>query len=309
MVEEGVLDPWVVEWIAANPLRATPFDDLSPAFLELARGPVGEPPTREIDRVNDESVGDVPIRIYRNDTEPTGLLVYFHGGGYVIGSIGLMDNVARELACSSGAVVVSVEYRLAPEHPFPAGLDDCHSVTRWAFANAARFDVPQHKVAVAGESAGGNLAATTSLRLRDSGGPLPCGQVLMYPGTAGPLVHPSTYEFDGLIISRTAGERYWAAYSGDRDIDREPYAAPLHAGSVAGLPPALVVLGGCDMLRDEGRAYAARLRDEGGEVDEVCYPGQPHGFINFGFPAAEEAFAHIGGWLRANFQSARSGER
>ncbi len=114
-------------------------------------------------------------------------------------------------------------------------------------------------------------------------------------------MHPSTFEFDGLIISRKAGERYWAAYSGDRDIDRDPYAAPLHAESVAGLPPALVVLGGCDMLRDEGRAYAARLRDEGGEVDEVCYPGQPHGFINFGFPAAGQAFEHIGNWLRATF--------
>jgi acetyl esterase len=304
VTDEGVLDPWVAEWIEANPLRATPFDDLSPEFLALARGPVGEPPTREIAHVNDELVGDVPIRIYRDELQPTGLVVYFHGGGYVIGSIGLMDNVARELAHSSGAVVVSVGYRLAPEHPYPAGLDDCHSVTQWAIANAARFEVSPHAVAVAGESAGGNLAAATTLRLRDSSAPLPCGQVLMYPGTAGPLVHPSTFQFDGLIISRQAGERYWAAYSGSRDIDRDPYAAPLHAESLAGLPPALVVLGGCDMLRDEGRAYATRLRDEGGEVDEVCFAGQPHGFINFGFPAATQAFEQIGSWLRAKFRSA-----
>ncbi len=142
MIDEGVLDPWVIEWMAANPLRATPFDDLSPEFLELARGPVGEPPTRQIAHVSDESVGDVPIRIYRNDAEPTGLVVYFHGGGFVIGSIGLMDNVARELAHASGAVVVSVGYRLAPEHPFPAGLEDCLSVTRWALRQcrtASRF--------------------------------------------------------------------------------------------------------------------------------------------------------------------------
>ncbi len=304
MTDEGVLDPWVAEWIEANPLRATPFDDLSPEMLELARGPVGEPPTREIAQVSDELVGDVPIRIYQNEGKPTGLVVYFHGGGFVIGSIGLMDNVARELAHASGAVVVSVGYRLAPEHPYPAGLDDCQRVTEWAFASASRFDVTEHQVAVAGESAGGNLAAATSLRLRDAGSLLPCGQVLMYPGTAGPLVHPSTYQYDGLIISRQAGERYWAAYSGSRNIDQDPYAAPLHADSVAGLPPALVVLGGCDMLRDEGRAYAARLRDEGGDVEEVCFAGQPHGFLNFGFPAAGAAFEQIGSWLRANFRSA-----
>jgi acetyl esterase len=305
MTDEGVLDPWVSEWMAANPLRATPFDDLSPEFLELARGPVGEPPTREVDHVSDERVGDVPIRIYRDEGEPTGLIVYLHGGGFVIGSIGLMDNVARELTHHSGAVVVSVDYRLAPEHPYPAGLEDCESVTRWATEAVARFDLPPHRVAVAGESAGGNLAAATALRFRDLGGPPLAGQVLMYPGTAGPLVHPSTFEFDGLVISRKAGERYWAAYSGGRDIDRDPYAAPLHAASLAGLPPALVVLGGCDMLRDEGRAYAARLRDDGVDVDEVCYPGQPHGFINFGFPAAARAFDHIGAWLRDAFAAAR----
>lgn len=303
LTNEGVLDPWVANWVEANPLRATPFDDLSPEFLELARSPVGEPPTREIAHINDEFVGDAPVRIYRNDAEPSGLVVYFHGGGYVIGSIGLMDNVARELTHVSGAVVVSVEYRLAPEHPYPAGLEDCQAVTQWALANADRFDVSQRQVAVAGESAGGNLATATALRLRDLGGPTLCGQVLMYPGTAGPLVHPSTFEFDGLIISRKAGERYWAAYSGAHDIDRDPYAAPLHAESVAGLPPALVVLGGCDMLRDEGRAYATRLRDEGVRVDEVCFAGQPHGFINFGFPAARQAFDRIGTWLRATFRS------
>ena len=206
MVDEGVLDPWVAEWIAANPMRSTPFEDLSPEILELARGPVGEPPTREIAHVTDDFVGDVPIRMYRNDTEPTGLVVYFHGGGFVIGSIGLMDNVARELTRSSGAVVISVEYRLAPDHPFPAGFEDCASVTQWALDNSVRFGVPQHKVVVAGESAGGNLAAATALHQRDIGGPALAGQVLIYPGTAGPLVHPSTFEFDGLIISRRAGE-------------------------------------------------------------------------------------------------------
>jgi acetyl esterase len=106
-------------------------------------------------------------------------------------------------------------------------------------------------------------------------------------------------DFDGLVISRVIGAKYWEAYSGGRDLDHDPYAVPLSATRLGGLPPALVVLGGCDMLRDEGRAYAARLRDDGVDVDEVCYPGQPHGFVNFDFPAARLAFEHIGSWLRA----------
>jgi acetyl esterase len=301
---EGVLDPWVSAWMTENPMRATPFEELIPEILELARGPYGMPSNREIDHISDETVGSVPIRIYRNSGESTGLIVYFHGGGFVIGSIGLMDNVARELAHCSGAVVISVEYRLAPEHPYPAGLDDCESVTRWAFANVERFNVPSDRVFVAGESAGGNLAAAVALRFRDSGDLTLAGQILMYPGVAGPLVHPSTVEFDGLVISLKAGENYWAAYSGSQNIDRDPYAAPLHAESLKDLPPAVVVLGGCDMLRDEGRAYAGRLRDDGVEVDEVCYPGQPHGFINFDFPAANLAFEHIGAWFRTVLASA-----
>jgi acetyl esterase len=305
--EEGVLDPWVVEWMAANPQRATPFEDLVPEILELARGPVGFPPTRELAHITDEQVGDVPIRIYRGEDEPTGLVVYFHGGGFVIGSIGLMDNVAREIAHHSNAVVVSVGYRLAPEHPYPAALDDCESVTRWAMANSARFDLPPSAVAVAGESAGGNLAAAVSLRLRDAGDSRLAGEVLMYPAVAGSRTHPSAVEFDGLIISRTAGSNFWAAYRGQQDLDGDPYAAPLHAASLAGLPPSLVILGGCDMLRDEGRAYADRLRQEGVDVDEVCYAGQPHGFINFDFPAAAVAHERIGAWLRRTFELARTG--
>jgi acetyl esterase len=305
--EEGVLDPWVVDWMAANPEMATPLEDLIPEILELARGPVGFPPTRELADITDEQVGDVPIRIYRGEGEPTGLVVYFHGGGFVIGSIGLMDNVAREIAHRSDAVVVSVGYRLAPEHPYPAGLDDCESVTRWAMTNSARFDLPPSAVVVAGESAGGNLAAAVSLRLRDAGDSLLAGQVLMYPGVAGGRTHPSAVEFDGLIISRTAKANFWAAYRGQQDLDRVPYAAPLHAASLAGLPPALVILGGCDMLRDEGRAYADRLDQDGVDVDQACYPGQPHGFINFDFPAAALAHERIGAWLRRRFELARAG--
>jgi acetyl esterase len=303
MENEGVIDPWVTEWMAAHPERATPLEVLDPVILELARGPIGEPPTREVAQVTDDVVNGVPVRIYRDDTPPTGLVVYFHGGGFVLGSIGLMDNVARELTHASGAVVVSVGYRLAPEHPYPAGLDDCEAVTRWACANAARLGVAPSSVAVCGESAGGNLAAAVALRLRDAGDVDLAGQVLIYPAVAGSAVTESKREFDGLVISLVAGENYWAAYTGGRDLDDEPCASPLNAPDLTGLPPALVVLGGCDMLRDEGRAYAARLRDHAVDVDEVCYAGQPHGFVNFGFPAAGLAFDRIGRWLRAAFDA------
>ncbi len=300
MEDEGVLDPWIADWLAANPERARVFDTLDPQILPFARGPVGPPPAREvlIDRVSDEVVGDVPVRIYEHDAPPTGLVVYLHGGGHCIGSIGLMDNVARELAHASGAVVVSVGYRLAPEHPFPAGLDDCEAVTRWATAHSGRFGVPASQVAIAGESAGGNLSAAVALRLRDAGDVTLAGQVLIYPGVSGSVQHPSDEQFDGLILSRKAKEVFWAAYSAGRDLDSDPYASPLSAQSLAGLAPALVILGGCDMLRDEGRAYAARLRADGVAVDEVCYPGQPHGFVNFDFPAAQAAYEHIGAWVR-----------
>lgn len=297
--DEGVIDPWVAAWLAANPGYSRPMEVLDPEFLALARGPVGLPSAVEIAEVDDEVVDGVPVRIYRDDESPTGVVVYMHGGGFVMGSVGIMDNVARQLARRTGAVVVSVEYRLAPEHPFPAGLDDCEAVTRWAVANAARFAVAPGAVVVAGESAGGNLAAAVALRLRQAGDVTLAGQVLVYPAVAGSEEYPSRAAFDGLVISVKAGRMYWDAYGGGRNLDDEPEAAPLHAPTLVGLPPALVILGGCDMLRDEGRAYAARLRADGVPVEEVCYPGQPHGFVNFEFPAAADAFARIGAWVRS----------
>ena len=253
-------------------------------------------------------MGDVPIRIYRGSDQPTGLVVYFHGGGYVIGSIGLMDGVAREIAHASDAVVVSVGYRLAPEDPYPAGLDDCVSVTRWALDNSGRFGLPPSAVAVAGESAGGNMAATVSLRLRDAGGATPAGQVLMYPGVSGSKLHPSMTEFDGLVISLKAGERFWEAYSAGRDLDDDPTPPP----STPARSPASRRHWSCSAAATcSGTRDVPTPPDCGTDrvaVDEVCYPGQPHGFINFGFPAASLAFERTGQWLRSRFEQARGAD-
>jgi acetyl esterase len=294
--DEGVLDPWVAEWLEANPIP----DDFSPETVALARGSFDLPVRRQIDRVHDESITGVPVRMYEHAKTPTGLVVYFHGGGWCIGSVALMDNVARELAHATGAAVISVEYRLAPEHPYPAGLDDCEAVTRWALANAPSLGVPQDRVMVAGESAGGNFAAAVCLRLRDArAAPRPIGQILIYPVLdAHGSAHASRQEFMGLVVSEKTGEWFWNSYSGGGDIAHDPFAVPLRATTLADLPAALIILGGCDFLRDEGRAYAKLLRDAGVDVEEVCYPGQPHGFVNFEFPAARDALETIGRWAR-----------
>ena len=213
-----------------------------------------------------------------------------------------MENIATELACASGAAVVSVEYRLAPEHPYPVGLDDCHAVTRWALAHAGTFGGPETRVVVAGESAGGNVAAAVALRLRDDDEPGLAGQVLIYPALDGPSVpYASRTEFEHL--GPKGLDRVWAMFCGDEErvceLEHDPYVAPLQAESLAVLPPALVVLAGCDGLRDEGRSYARRLAEAGVVAEELCVPGQPHGFMNLGFPAAADAYARIGSWLRS----------
>lgn len=298
--DEGVLDPWVADWISEYGAMMEQPDEPSPEYLAAARMPTCPFPTRDIAKVTDEVVAGVPIRIYEHDTESTGVLVYFHGGGFCTGSIGLMENVATELAVCTGATVISVEYRLAPEHPYPAGLEDCEAVTRWALANASRFRASPTGVVVAGESAGGNLAAAVALHLRDTGGPALAAQVLLYPGLDNASTdHPSRRECEVFAPKPEAFNRLWAQYSAGQDLDIDPYAAPLQAKTVAGLPPAFVLLGGADWLRDEGRAYARRLRDEGVAVEEHTCAGQPHGFLNLGFPAAADAYERIGSWVRA----------
>jgi acetyl esterase/lipase len=292
--DEGVLDPWVAKWLEENP-QVDWSEGFPPEILEAARGYEGPPPTRNIDEVRDEMVGDVPIRVYRNDGPATGVVVYFHGGAFTVGSVKIMDGVARELAHASRAVVVSVDYRLAPENPYPAGFDDCVAVTKWVLANCSEtFGVPSTRVVVAGESAGGNLATAVALRLRDEDAPNVAGQVLVYPCTDGPdATYPSRDQFGW-------HDWVWDSYGGGRDLSQEPYAVPMSAESLRGLPPALVLLAGCDALRDEGRAYAHRLLTEGVEVEAHCFAGQPHGFVNFGLPAAADVYERIARWMRAH---------
>jgi acetyl esterase len=299
--DEGVLDPWVADWIAANGDMMQPPPEYTPEYLAAARPLTCPFPTRPVAKATDHVVGGVPIRTYEHDRQPDGLIVYFHGGGFCTGSIGLMENIATELAHCAHATVVSVEYRLTPEHPYPAGLDDCETVTRWALSNASRLRAPAGRVVVAGESAGGNLAAAVSLRLRGEP-PALAGQLLIYPVVASPsMTFVSRTEFGGPMLDRDGIDRVWAMYCGGQDLEHDPFVAPLEENDLSGLPPALVVLGGCDVLRDEGREYARRLQEAGVAAQEASYPGQPHGFINLNFPAAEKAYERIGLWLRGLF--------
>ena len=229
-------------------------------------------PAEDVHAVEDLEVGGVPVRLYA----PAGgvslpVVVYFHGGGWVFGSLDTHDGLARAIANRSGCRVAAVHYRLAPEHRFPAAVEDCWTVTRWAFEQASR-------VAVAGDSAGGNLAAVTALRAREAGLQL-AHQVLVYP-VLDHRFDTSSYTASGEGYGLTlAGMRwYWDLYLGGAD-GAHPEASPLRAESLAGVAPALVVVCGLDPLRDEGVAYAERLSAAGVPVRLSEYVGMIHGFL------------------------------
>jgi acetyl esterase len=252
--DEGVLDPWAAEWLRENAALVEPAAEYNKEYLDASRVDFSPFPTKPMAKTTDELIGGVPVRIYEHDHRPAGLLVYFHGGGFCGGSIALTEVIATELAHSGDVAEISVGYRLAPEDPFPAGLDDCTAVTRWALTNSARFGVPPTRVVVAGESAGGNLAAAVSLRLRDEPPAGLAGQLLIYPVLDEPSAsYPSRVDCETMMLRRSGIERAWAMYTAGRDLSRDQLAFPMQAASLTGLPPALVIVGGCDVLRPRVR--------------------------------------------------------
>jgi acetyl esterase len=207
-------------------------------------------------------------------------LVFFHGGGWVLGSIATHDHLCRAIANASGAAVVSVEYRLAPEHPYPAAVDDAEAATVWVAENARALGIDLRRLAVGGDSAGGNVAAVVARRARDRGGPPLALQVLIYPATDAAMSTRSYLEnAEGYFLTRAAMAWYWDHYVPDPARRLDPDASPLRAASLAGLPPALVITAGHDPLRDEGEAYARGLAEAGVAVRHVAYPGMIHGFL------------------------------
>jgi acetyl esterase len=226
--------------------------------------------------------GPLALRIYTPaGSGPFPLMVFFHGSGFVVCSLDTHDAMCRNLAAGSGCVVVSVDYRLAPEHKFPAGPNDCLEATRWAAAHAADLGADADRVLVAGDSAGGNLAAVTALRIRDEGGPPLAGQLLIYPVTDHHAANWPSYteNAEGYGLTREGMQWFWGHYLADPADGAHPHASPFRAASLAGLPPALVVTAQYDPLRDEGEAYGERLRQAGVPVEIRRWNGTNHGFF------------------------------
>lgn len=258
------------------------------------------------DRSIDGPDGDIPVRIYDPDggERPQPLVLYFHGGGWVVGSLDTHDSNCRKLADETDYVVVSVDYRLAPEHPFPAGLEDCYAAFEWAAANAANLGADADRLVLAGDSAGGNLATTTALLARYRDGPTAAYQLLFYPGT-GDATTTDSYEENAEGYFLTADEMTWFRnHYFDSDIDQgNVFAFPRLADDLSGLPPATILTAGFDPLRDDGAAYATRLEEDGVSVTHRNYPAMIHGFAGMleepmRIDRAHEAYAEAAADLR-----------
>jgi acetyl esterase len=226
--------------------------------------------------------GDLRVRVYTpRGAPPFPIVVFFHGGGWVVGTLDTYDPLCRALAAAVPTVVVSVDYRLAPEHRWPAAVEDAYAATLWASRHAAELGGAQHRLAVAGDSAGGNLAAVVALGARDRGGPAIAFQLLVYPAldVAGDTGSWREHA-DGFYLTAAGMRWYWDHYLGGAD-GAAPDASPLRAAFLGGLPPALVVTADHDVLRDEGEAYAARLREAGVAADVRRVEGVVHGFFRW----------------------------
>lgn len=290
--------------------QAPPLSEGTPTQARANYAAAPKPPGDPLARVEDHTVpgpaGPVPVRLYAASTEPgLPVVVFFHGGGWVVSSIDGHDSLARRLADRSGALVVSVEYRLAPEHPFPAPHDDCWAVTAWLARHAAEWGGDPARLAVAGDSAGGNLAAGVALRARDEGVPL-AFQLLVYPCIDADADGPSiTENGEGYFLTASDMAWFWRSYVPASEWTN-PYAVPARAADLRGLAPALVQTAEYDPLRDEGEGYAAALAAAGVPVTCTRYPGVVHGFVSRWTTMARGVAAHdeAGAALRAAFARA-----
>ena len=281
------LDPQVVQVMEAMAaLGLPPADTVSPEEARANAKLRKRSPGPEVAKVEDRTIpgpdSDVPVRIYTPESSgPFPILVWFHGGGWVVGDLESADGSARNLCVGGQCVVVSVDYRLAPDAKFPGPAEDCWAATIWAVDNAARINGDPTRLAVGGDSAGGNLAAVMALMAAERGGPEIALQLLIYPVTD---VNFNTVSYsdnaEGYSLTKVGMQWYWEHYL-ENDADAlNPYAAPLQAESLVGQPPALVITAEFDPLRDEGEAYAKRLTEAGVATTVTRYDGMIHGFFS-----------------------------
>lgn len=279
------LDPQVIPLLAQ--LEEAGFPDPREASLEDLRAAAVFPPPEvptPVAAVEELAVpgpaGTIPVRFYRPEGPgPHPLVLFFHGGGWVVGDLDSHDETVRRLCAGSGAAFASVAYRLAPEAPFPAPLEDCYAALAWAAQNGGGLGIDATRLAVAGDSAGGNLAAALCLLARERGGPMIAHQVLAYPVTGADFDTGSYRDHgEGLFLTRTMMQWFWDQYVPDPADRADPLAAPL-AGDARDLPPATILTAEYDPLRDEGAAYARHLEAAGVPVSYRDFPGMIHGFL------------------------------
>jgi acetyl esterase/lipase len=274
----------------------------------LAGVPVVSGPPRPMGRIENLAIpgpaGQIPARLYVSldaPSPPQPLLVYYHGGGWVIGDLDTHDGLCRFLADYSGCRVLSVDYRLAPEHPFPAAVEDTVAAFAWAAERAGELGADPGRIAVAGDSAGGNLAAVVCLQARDNGGPQPAMQVLLYPAadSVGGQASRDTFA-EGFLLTRNDMDWFEGHYLPDGCEHGDPRVSIMRAPDVSSLPPAYVATAGFDPLRDEGETYASRMREADVKVALQRHPGLIHGFANLTAicPSARAAMLEVAGAIR-----------
>jgi len=294
--------------LEAVPFRLTVDDGVDAArrgLRELPRRPL-HPDLRVEDHHIDGPVGPIPVRVYwptHTGPQPHPVTMFFHGGGFALGDLDTHDVTAREHAVGANSVVVSVDYRLAPEHPYPAAVDDVWAATRWVAEHADEFGADSSRLAVAGDSAGGNLAAVVAQLARDTGGPELAFQLLWYPSTMWDTSLPSfTENAHAPVLDNAAMSAFTRWYAGHVDLADPPATlAPGRAADLSGLPPAYVAVAGHDPLRDDGIRYAELLADAGVEVELHNAETLVHGYLGYAgvVPAATEATARGLAALRA----------
>ena len=271
-------------------------------------------PAPEMERVEERTIecpgGEITIRILVPIENPRGVLVYYHGGGWVLGSIDEYDTIGRKLAERTSCAVVLVEYRLAPEHRYPTAVDDSYAALEWVGKHLSDIAGQEAPLIVVGDSAGGNLAAVMAIRARDRGGPPIALQALIYPVTDADFDRPSyTDPENELLLTREGMIWFWDHYVPESSLRTEPDASPLRTENLSGLPPAVVLTAEHDVLRDEGEAYASRLQEANVATDLERYVGQMHGFFTLlMLPGCELGFQQVVKAVKACIVKARKAQ-
>ena len=280
---QGILD-------MMSAMNIPDFSTLTPEearqlFDQMPRPQAPTPVANVEDRTLPGPAGEIPVRLYTPEgSAPSGAgaLVFFHGGGWVIGNLDSHDETCRQLCAKAGISVIATDYRLAPETRFPGAVEDCYATAKWVADNASSLGLDPARIAIGGDSAGGNLAAVTALMARDRGAPDLRFQLLIYPVADHDFDTPSYVEnADGYFLTKNAMRWFWDHYAPDRKDRDDSYASPLRAKDLSGLPPALVITAEYDPLRDEGEAYGAALEKAGCKVAMTRYDGMLHGFLGF----------------------------